>query len=77
MTTAPTAAGEAMPTTRTIKIDPVVALNEQAILTDHWQNRALALAQELHETRAGNKELAAKVEELTAALEASGAKKKG
>lgn len=61
MTTAPTAAGEAV--SRTIQIDPVVALGEQAGLASYWQNRAMALAQQLHEARgaldAANEALAA------------------
>lgn len=53
MTNEPTGvAGEAMPATRTIQIDPVVALGEQASLAAYWQNRAMALAQQLHEARA-------------------------
>ncbi|MEX4006953.1 hypothetical protein [Neoaquamicrobium sediminum] len=77
MTTAPAAAGEAMPATRTIQINPAVALGEKLAYIQHLENRNLALAQQLHDTQAGNGELAAKVDELTAALVAIETKKKG
>jgi hypothetical protein len=77
MTTAPSAAGEAMPATRTIQIDPGVALGEKLALIQHLENRNLALAQQLHDARATGEQLAAKVDELTAALEAIDTKKKG
>ena len=77
MTTAPAAAGEAAPATRTIQINPAVALSEKLAYIQHLENRNLALAQQLHDTQASNGELAAKVDELTTALEAFEAKKKG
>lgn len=77
MTTAPAAAGEAMPATRTIQINPAVALAEKLAYIQHLENRNLALAQQLHDAQAGNGELAAKVDELSAALEALETKKKG
>ena len=77
MTNAPAAAGEAMPASRTIQINPAVALVEKLAYIQHLENRNLALAQQLHDTQAGNGELAAKVDELTAALEAIETKKKG
>lgn len=77
MTTASSAAGEAMPATRTIQINPAVALAEKLAYIQHLENRNLALAQQLHDTQTSNGELAAKVEELTTALEALETKKKG
>ncbi len=77
MTTASSAAGESAPASRTIQINPAVALGEKLVYIQHLENRNLALAQQLHDTQTSNGELATKVDELTAALEALETKKKG
>lgn len=77
MAAATEATSEATPATRTIQIDPGVALGEKLVYIQHLENRNLALAQQLHDTRAAGEQLAAKVDDLTAALEAFETKKKG
>ncbi|UPT53433.1 hypothetical protein [Synechococcus phage Ssp-JY39] len=51
MTTAPSAAGADSPASRTIQINPAVALTEKLALIQHYENRNLALAQQLQEAR--------------------------
>lgn len=51
MTASHEQAGEAVAASRTINIDPIVALEEQVSLARYWQNRAMVLAQQLHEAR--------------------------
>jgi hypothetical protein len=57
-------------TTKTIAIDPRVALSEESALVDHYRNRALYLAQTLFEREAKLAELGAQVTELRATIEA-------
>lgn len=72
MTTAPNAAGESAPASRTIQINPAVALAEKLALIQHYENRNLALAQQLHEARQALEAANAAL----AAVEATEAKKK-
>jgi hypothetical protein len=76
MTNAPAAAGESAPASRTIQIEPVVALNEQASLAGYWQNRAMALAQQLHDARQALEKANAALASLEVA-KADDTKKKG
>ncbi|MDW9680646.1 hypothetical protein [Sinorhizobium meliloti] len=57
-------------TTRTITIDPRVALTEESALVDHYRNRALVLAQSLFERDVKVAELETELAELKARAEA-------
>lgn len=56
-------------TTRTITIDPRVALTEESALVDHYRNRALVLAQTLMERDTRVAELETELAELKAQAE--------
>ncbi|MDX0213073.1 hypothetical protein GOC35_15635 [Sinorhizobium meliloti] len=60
-------------TTRTITIDPRVALTEESALVDHYRNRALVLAQTLLERDTRVAELETELAELKAQAEARSA----
>lgn len=57
-------------TTKTISIDPRVALSEESALVDHYRNRALVLAQSLFERDVKVSELESQVAEMCATIEA-------
>ncbi len=57
-------------TTKTITIDPRVALTEESALVDHYRNRALVLAQTLLERDMRVAELETELAELKAQAEA-------
>lgn len=60
-------------TTKTITIDPRVALTEESALVDHYRNRTLVLAQNLFERDVKVAELETELSELKAQAEAQAA----
>ncbi|RVG68483.1 hypothetical protein [Sinorhizobium meliloti] len=60
-------------TTKTIAIDPRVALTEESALVDHYRNRALVLAQTLFERDVKVAALETELAELKAQAEAQAA----